>query len=155
MAVQMILEPTELLGLVRTDDVPAALNDLLALASWLAVQWSELDKEARPALVRRIQQVASDLGRQAHVNGEGDRGSGAGPEVLNRLFLLTPREIEVLQAMADGHSTARMASVLGISVATVRSHVKSLLGKLGLHSRVEAVSLILRSNGRPESAPTA
>jgi len=72
--------------------------------------------------------------------------------VLNWLFLLTPREIEVLQAMADGHSTARIAVVLGISTGTVRSHVKSLLGKLGLHSRVEAVSLILRNHGRPETA---
>jgi DNA-binding CsgD family transcriptional regulator len=153
MTVHMMLETTELLELERTDDAPAALNDLLALASWLAVRWSELDEEARPALVRRIQQVASDLGRQAHGNGEGDPGSGDGPEVLN-LFLLTPREIEVLRAMADGHSTARIAVVLGISTGTVRSHVKSLLGKLGLHSRVEAVSLILRSNGRPQSAPT-
>jgi DNA-binding CsgD family transcriptional regulator len=153
MTVHMMLETTELLELERTDDAPAALNDLLALASWLAVRWSALDEEARPALVRRIQQVASDLGRQAHGNGEGDPGSGDGPEVLN-LFLLTPREIEVLRAMADGHSTARIAVVLGISTGTVRSHVKSLLGKLGLHSRVEAVSLILRSNGRPQSAPT-
>lgn len=152
MAVHMILEPTELLGLVRTDDAPAALNDLLALASWLAVRWSELDKEARPALVRRIQQVASVLGRQANGNGENDHGSGDGQEVLNRLLLLTPREIEVLQAMSDGHSTAKIAAVLGISTGTVRSHVKSLLGKLGLHSRVEAVSLILRADGRPVSA---
>ncbi len=71
MAVHMILEPTEVLELERTDDAPAALNDLLALASWLAVRWSELDEEVRPALVRRIQQVASDLGRQAHGNGAG------------------------------------------------------------------------------------
>jgi len=85
-------------------------------------------------------------------NGTGHPGSGDDPEVLNWLFLLTPREIEVLQAMADGHSTARIAVVLGISIGTVRSHVKSLLGKLGLHSRVEAVSLILRTNGRPEAS---
>jgi DNA-binding CsgD family transcriptional regulator len=152
MAVHMILEPTELLQLERTDDAPAALNDLLTLASWLAVRWSELDEEARPALVRRIQQVASDLGRQTNGNGVGHPGSDERAEVLNRLFLLTPREIEVLQAMADGHSTARIADVLGISTGTVRSHVKSLLGKLGLHSRVEAVSLILRSNGHSGSA---
>jgi DNA-binding CsgD family transcriptional regulator len=154
MAVHMILEPTELLELERTDHAPAALNDLLSLASWLAVRWSELDEEARPALVRRIQQVATDLGRQTNGNGKGGPGSGDGQERLNRLFLLTPREIEVLEAMADGHSTARIADVLGISTGTVRSHVKSLLGKLGLHSRVEAVSLILRFNGQPWSAET-
>ena len=155
MGVHMNLEVTETLDGERTDDAPPALNDLLALASWLAVRWSELDEGARPALVRRIQQVASDLGRQTNGNGEGHPGSDEGPEVLNRLFLLTPREIEVLQAITGGHSTARIADVLGISTGTVRSHVKSLLGKLGLHSRVEAVSLILRSNGHSGSAESA
>ena len=152
MAVHMILEPTELLELERTDDAPAALNDLLAIASWLAVRWDELDEKVRPALVRRIQQVASDLGRQTNGNGVGHHASVDGHEVLGRLSLLTPREVEVLQAMADGHTTARIADVLGISTGTVRSHVKSLLGKLGLHSRVEAVSLILRSNGHSAGA---
>ena len=154
MAVHMILEPTDTLDLILTNDAPAALNDLLALASWLAVRWSELDEEARPALVLRIQQVASVLGRQTNSNGVGDRRSDDEQGLINRLLLLTPREIEVLQAMADGHSTARIAAILGISTGTVRSHVKSLLGKLGLHSRVEAVSLILRPNGRPERDPT-
>jgi len=152
MAVHMNLEVTETLDGERTDDAPPALNDLLALASWLAVRWNELDEEARPALVRRIQQVASDLGRQTNGNGVGHPGSDEGAEALNPLSLLTPREIQVLQAMADGHSTAKMASILGISSATVRSHVKSLLAKLGLHSRVEAVSLILRSNGHSSRA---
>lgn len=154
MAVHMSLERTEVLDLERTNDAPAALNDLLSLASWLVVRWRELDEEARPALVRRIQQVVSDLGRQTNGNGKGDPGLGDGQEGLNRLFRLTPREIEVLQSMAYGNSTARIADVLGISTGTVRSHVKSLLGKLGLHSRVEAVSMILRSNGQPGSAET-
>jgi DNA-binding NarL/FixJ family response regulator len=74
--------------------------------------------------------------------------------VVNRLLLLTPREIEVLEALTDGHSTTKIASLLGISTATVRTHVKSLLSKLGLHSRVEAVSLILRSNGPSRRSET-
>jgi DNA-binding NarL/FixJ family response regulator len=151
MALHMI-GPPETLTLDPTADAPAALNDLLALASWLAVRWDELDEKARPALVRRIQQVASDLGRQTNGNGVGHHASVDGHELLGRLSLLTPREVEVLQAMAYGHTTARIADVLGISTGTVRSHVKSLLGKLGLHSRVEAVSLILRTNGRPEGS---
>src|SRR6266511_998347 len=155
MAVHMSLEPPEMLAVDGTDVTPPALNDLLTLASWVAVRWRELDEQARLALVRKIQQMSSDLGRQAQGNGREDPGSGEGPEVLNRLILLTPREIQVLEAITDGHSTAKIASLLGISNATVRSHVKSLLAKLGLHSRVEAVSLILRSDGGSPSSETA
>jgi DNA-binding NarL/FixJ family response regulator len=155
MAVHVNLELNEMLGGEGTDDTPPALNDLLTLASWVAVRWSELDEQARVALVRKIQLTASDLGRQAQGNGREEHGSGNGPEVLNRLILLTPREIEVLEALTDGHSTARIASLLGISTATVRTHVKSLLVKLGFHSRVEAVSLILRSNGGSPSTETS
>jgi DNA-binding NarL/FixJ family response regulator len=153
MAAHMNLEPAEMLALEGMDVTPPALNDLLTLASWVAVRWRELDERARLALVRKIQQVASDVGRHAQGNGGGEDGSDDGPPVLNRFFLLTPREIEVLEAISDGLSTAKIASLLGISSATVRSHVKSLLAKLGLHSRVEAVSLVLRSDeGSPTSA---
>jgi DNA-binding NarL/FixJ family response regulator len=155
MAAHMSLEPAEMLTLEGTDVTPPALNDLLTLASWVAVQWRELDERARLALVRKIQQVASDLGRHAQGNGGVEHGSDDGPQVLNRLFFLTPREIEVLEAITKGLSTAKIASLLGISSATVRSHVKSLLAKLGLHSRVEAVSLILRSDGGAATSATA
>jgi DNA-binding NarL/FixJ family response regulator len=155
MAAHVNLELSETLAVEGTDVTPPALNDLLTLASWVAVRWRELDKQARLALVRRIQQVVSDLGRQGQGNGGEDPGSGDGPEVLNRLSLLTPREIEVLEAITDGHSTAMIASLLGIRSTTVRSHVKSLLAKLGLHSRVEAVSLILRSDGGSSRGETA
>ena len=54
-----------------------------------------------------------------------------------------------------GISTTKIASLLGISTATVRTHVKSPVIKLGLHSPVEAVSVILRSNGGPLRSETA
>jgi DNA-binding NarL/FixJ family response regulator len=155
MAVHVNLELSEMLAVEKTHVTPSALNDLLTLASWVAVRWRELDEQARLALVRRIQEVVSDLGRQAQGNGGEDPGSGEGPEMLNRLSLLTPREIDVLEAITDGYSTAKIASRLEISSATVRSHVKSLLAKLGLHSRVEAVSLILKSDGGSSSSETA
>jgi DNA-binding NarL/FixJ family response regulator len=155
MAVHMNLYPTTMLAVETTDVTPPALNDLVTLASWVAVRWRELDEQARLALVRRIQIAASDLGRQAHRNGWEDAGSGEGPKVLNRLSLLTPREIDVLEAITDGHSTVKIASLLGISSATVRTHIKSLLAKLGLHSRVEAVSLVLRSDEGSANSETA
>jgi len=57
---------------------------------------------------------------------------------------LTEREREVLSAMADGATTTGIALELGISPATVQSHVKNILGKLGVHSKVEAVGVAWR-----------
>jgi DNA-binding NarL/FixJ family response regulator len=58
---------------------------------------------------------------------------------------LTPRELEVLELLASGRSTHEVAATLGISATTVQSHVKNLLAKLGVHSKVEAVRLAWRS----------
>jgi two-component system response regulator NreC len=52
---------------------------------------------------------------------------------------LTPREIEVLRLIAEGHTNRQIAEVLSISVRTVESHRANLMGKLGLNSRVELV----------------
>jgi len=52
---------------------------------------------------------------------------------------LSPREREVLQLMADGTTTREIARLLGISYATVRSHVRSISTKLGTKSQVNAV----------------
>ena len=50
---------------------------------------------------------------------------------------LTPREQEVLALVAQGHPDRRVARLLGISPGTASKHVGHLLGKLGLHNRVE------------------
>jgi two-component system, NarL family, nitrate/nitrite response regulator NarL len=57
---------------------------------------------------------------------------------------LTARERQCLQFLVDGLDTAQMAERLGVSSATVRTHVQSLLTKLGAHSRLEAASLAVR-----------
>ncbi|MFG6475678.1 response regulator [Microbacterium sp. P06] len=54
---------------------------------------------------------------------------------------LTPREAEVLDAMADGFSNAQIAERLRITVPTVKTHVSSVLAKLGARSRSHAVAI--------------
>jgi DNA-binding CsgD family transcriptional regulator len=58
--------------------------------------------------------------------------------------VLTPREIEVLSAFADGLSNKAAARRLGISPHTVKFHSESLFRKLGAGSRAEAVAKGLR-----------
>ncbi len=53
---------------------------------------------------------------------------------------LTRREVEILRFMRNGASTKAMAAKLNVSSATVRNHVQNILGKLGVHSRLEAVA---------------
>jgi PAS domain S-box-containing protein len=57
---------------------------------------------------------------------------------------LTARELEVLRLLAGGANTRVIAAQLQVSPATVRNHVQNLLGKLGVHSRLEAVAYSVR-----------
>jgi len=57
---------------------------------------------------------------------------------------LTMREIEILRAIGDGASTQEVATALHISPLTVQTHVKNILAKLEVHSKLEAVTLALR-----------
>ncbi len=59
---------------------------------------------------------------------------------------LTAREIQILALLAEGASTQGIADSLFISVTTTRNHVQSILRKLGVHSKLEAVSLALRTH---------
>ena len=59
---------------------------------------------------------------------------GAAPGVLTR------RELELLRLMTLGLNTAAAAERLHVSPATIRNHVQNIFGKLGVHSRLEAVA---------------
>ena len=52
---------------------------------------------------------------------------------------LTPREQEVLALLAEGHGSKNIASLLGLSIDSVRNHVQHLLAKFGAHSQLELV----------------
>jgi PAS domain S-box-containing protein len=52
---------------------------------------------------------------------------------------LTQREVEVLRLLASGVPTEDIAAALGVSRSTARNHIESILAKLGVHSRLQAV----------------
>ncbi len=58
---------------------------------------------------------------------------------------LTDREREVLRLLAAGASTKAIAKQLFISSSTVRNHITKILAKLDVRSRLEAVTLAMRS----------
>lgn len=59
---------------------------------------------------------------------------------------LTPREREILRCLMGGASTEGIAERLSISCRTVRNHVTNILSKLGVHSRLEAVTYSIEND---------
>jgi DNA-binding NarL/FixJ family response regulator len=74
---------------------------------------------------------------------------------IERAERLTTREIEVLQLTADGLSKEQIAVRLEISPNTIRTHFQNCLTKLGVHSKLDAITFALRAGKvRVEMIPT-
>jgi len=68
---------------------------------------------------------------------EGEEGAGGDPP-------LTARETQVVRLLAGGQSPREIAAELRISLATVRTHIRNVLRKLGVHGATQAVTFALR-----------
>jgi DNA-binding NarL/FixJ family response regulator len=88
-----------------------------------------------PTVTRRL--IADVVGRA--------RPAPAASQPGSRLTSLTARETEALRQIARGLSNAEIARELYVTEHTVKTHVSSLLGKLGLRDRVQAVVLAYES----------
>ncbi|NOX09908.1 MAG: response regulator [Gammaproteobacteria bacterium] len=109
---------------MEPDDLVVALRDIVAGKTVVA-------PDLAPILARAIQ--------------------GETPEQIrsNDPFSeLTPREGEILGLLAEGQSNKLIARNLGISDGTVKLHVKAILRKLGVHSRVEAAVIAVEQGMR-------
>ncbi len=73
------------------------------------------------------------------------RGEAADSLHEDRFAALTARETEILRHLADGQSNKEIALMLGISDGTVKLHVRAILRKLQVRSRVEAAVLAVES----------
>ena len=59
---------------------------------------------------------------------------------------LTEREFEVLSRIVEGQSNPQIASALYLSLNTIKSHVNSILNKLGVNDRVQAAVFAVRNH---------
>jgi two-component system, NarL family, nitrate/nitrite response regulator NarL len=57
------------------------------------------------------------------------------------VYVLTPREKEVLRRIVAGQSTGQMADEMNIAISTLRTYVKNVLSKIGAHTRLQAAAL--------------
>lgn len=111
-------------GVLPVDRDPAQLVGAFrrALAGELVLPVADL-----PSLVDRLWQVRAR--RAEH----------------DLVATLTRREREILEAFADGATTTEIATEFAISPATVQTHVRNILAKLGVHSKVEALGAAWRA----------
>ena len=124
-------------------DPSVAADALFAGASGVvpAVRDRALVDVFRRALAGELVLPVDDLSRLVDQIAGGPIAVGAAAQAIGRL---TTRERETLRMLAAGASTTDVAEALGISPLTVQSHVKNILAKLGVHSKVEAVRLAWR-----------
>jgi two-component system nitrate/nitrite response regulator NarL len=94
-----------------------------------------------PALRALLDTGGSYLDQRLRTERGGQRGGDAGPVVDP----LSPREYDVLRSFALGQSTREIAHELYLAESTVRSYTKSLLAKLGVRSRIEALAVARRA----------
>ncbi|HEY2129541.1 MAG TPA: response regulator transcription factor [Streptosporangiaceae bacterium] len=129
-------------GFLRKDESVGQIADALNVvgAGGLVIDASPRRARPRPAAARSENPVGKPLAE------------------------LSPREIEVLHRIVAGQDTAQMVREMGVTTSTLQSYVKSVLAKLGAHSRLEAAALaskrgLLASLGpgrpRPPAGPAS
>jgi DNA-binding NarL/FixJ family response regulator len=97
------------------DDLIAAVRAVAGGAAWF-------DPAVAPRLLERYRRVVAPAARDA-----------------SRLDLLTDREHDVLRLMARGATNAEIGATLFVAEATVKTHIGSIFGKLGVRDRAAAI----------------
>lgn len=139
---------TKVLILTRSDDTSALLEAMrLGVAGYLR---TDLRLDNIVATLKRIEAGSTEidpglLRRLGASTSTPMRSSSA-------LDALTPQEQVVLECLVDGMRTNEIVERLGISTSTVRTHVQSVLLKLGVHSRLQAVA-VFNSTAHDEAFP--
>jgi DNA-binding NarL/FixJ family response regulator len=123
-------------GLVATDDT---FDELVAAVRGVSDHHLVLSPTTMRTLLRPGPVGATGLDEPA-ADGPDDEAVAK----ARARYGLTPREVDVLVALGDGHDPQTIARLLGMSVHTARGHLKNLMFKIGAHSQVELLVLALR-----------
>ncbi|HPE62315.1 MAG: response regulator transcription factor [Thiothrix sp.] len=115
---------------IEPDELVVSLREILAGKTVVA-------PELAPVLARFVQ---------------GDEGEREGNKAANPFSELTPREYEILTLLAEGQSNKVIARNLGISDGTVKLHVKAILRKLNVSSRITAAVMAVEHGVRASAA---
>lgn len=139
--------PAELrrLDACRGDD-PAAQRSRVLLVTDPHQRATPADEERARALVDGVlDRTENLLTWERALTGPSPVRGEPRPAAASPTDTLTPRERDVVERLVAGRSTNHMAADLGVSRSTVHSHVQAVLRKLGVNSRLEAVSTYLRT----------
>jgi len=109
----------------------------------VAAGQSTFDATVGARLVARLAGAAgADAGAAA--GSAAPAGADPGRSLAARFPDLTPRELDVLERIADGRTNPQIAAELFLTVPTVKSYVNQVFAKLGVRTRAEAVARVLR-----------
>jgi ligand-binding sensor domain-containing protein/DNA-binding CsgD family transcriptional regulator len=128
-------------GMLRLEVVPPfwMTNTFRALMVGLLLMAALAVHRARQAALQRRAREIQRLSQKREEALEQKLGSEA------ELAVLTPRQKEVLQLIAEGHSTKEIAERLGVSIKTVEAHRANLMERLEIHDVPGLVRLAIRS----------
>ena len=111
----------------------------------VAAGQSTFDATVGARLVARLAGGAgADAGAGAAAGSAAPAGADPGRSLGARFPDLTPRELDVLERIADGRTNPQIAAELFLTVPTVKSYVNQVFAKLGVRTRAEAVARVLR-----------
>ena len=138
------LPTTRVVFLTSYSDLPVLIETVEAGAAAFLPKERSLTEVA--AALRAVAQGESLLSRTSVqvLTAALARGAARSAGAPGPALALTPRELDVLTRLAQGDGNEEIAAALAISPHTVRTHVQNILGKLGVHSKLAAVSLAIR-----------
>ena len=113
------------------------------LATWLtspAQQYASGDTNPSAAYVQKLLAAFPSVEAQSNRSGQDIGRTETGPSRTPLLEPLTTREQDVLELLAAGLSNTEIAARLIVTVGTVKTHIKSIYGKLSVHSRTQAIA---------------
>ena len=93
-------------------------------------------------IVYRLDETASRISTDTAAEAQATSDDGSHLEALAATAGLSPREHEVFLLLACGYSSGYMADQLGVSAYTVKTHVKHIYSKLGVHTKDEFLTLV-------------